>query len=101
MKINDRCILDLEEVKQELLSEASNCRAEFDQALADEYLSEEVRLDNLKYTSHKHSVLLNFLTNNMNITVRDEYGAMFSYTGYFISKMIDVKQKIRKERGEV
>jgi len=99
VKIVDRLKLDAEELKRELVAQASDYRMEFDMALNDKELTDEERLKMLNFIANCSAAIYTFLATKAGIDVRNDDGGMAgtSATGYFRAKIMDVEQRYFKK----
>jgi len=99
IKITDRYKLDAEEIKRELFSQTDEYRMQFDKVLDDPNLTNKERLKSLEMIWNCSSAIHTFIARKAGIDVRNEDGGMLmdSTTGYFMAKIFDVKQLIKKE----
>lgn len=98
LKIADRFKLNAEELKTELIAQASDYRMEFDMALNDKNITEDERLKRLNFIANCSAAIYTFLATKAGIDVRNDDGGMAgtSATGYFGAKIMDVEQRIQR-----
>lgn len=101
IKITDRYKLDAEEIKRALMEQTDEYRQLFDQTLTKKDITEEQRLKALEVCSTSCAAILTFIYTKAGIDLRTEDGMMLSHQGYFMAKIFDVKQRIKKSSQAV
>lgn len=96
IKVTDKLKLDAEEIKRALMEQTDEYRQHFDKMLTEKDITEAHRLASLKFTANACAAIFTFIYTKAGIELRTQDGGLLSHTGYFMAKIFDVEQRVKK-----